>query len=113
MQLHGYVLYGQVAWINYTHFWSSEQLTGRLAYTEQLPDKLPMADLLAVARVPFFLKVMRPHGGRSPHTPIRATRILRPSPHWLAARGGTLNRPHATRRPMTISATHYAKFRNL
>lgn len=31
--------------------WTSEQLTGRIAYTEQLPDKLPLADLLAVARV--------------------------------------------------------------
>lgn len=30
--------------------WSSQQLTGRISYREQLPDKLPMPDLLAVAR---------------------------------------------------------------
>lgn len=33
--------------------WSSEQLRGRIAYTEQLPDTLPMSDLIAVARTGF------------------------------------------------------------
>lgn len=33
--------------------WSSEQLAGRITYTERLPEKLPMPDLLAVARAIF------------------------------------------------------------
>lgn len=33
--------------------WSSEQLAGRIAYSERLPTRLPMQDLLAVARSVF------------------------------------------------------------